>query len=494
MGNKLNEYLGLTPPTILKDYQHASRLYVDNNYGHAPKVGFLYYVKFNLNSEAVPDGEWKEKHQRDIGLLVKKIDLPKFTVTTETLNQYNRKTVVATKLSYTPVNVEFHDDNLDIINKLWMHYYNFYFADEANAFGKNYGNTKYKEKDNLYGIRDHKLTIPFFDSIDIYTLHQQQYTQITLVNPKITEWQHDVLNQAEGNKIQQNRMAVAYEAVMYNYGYIKNNPESQGFITAFYDKNPSPLVIGGNDQNTGSDALGNGQNTGSDALGDQQVFNNVTSSNTQFDKKAREKQFNQLLAVSKGNLNYVNDNGIVKVTPGTYNIASGPLGTVTKTVSGKYALLPSTESQPGIFQVPGGIGINIFKAANTSVDGKIRASPAALIFPPNSIIPSTPSATLPGIPIAVIATATGQRTINIQFTPPESDGGSPITSYSASSEIGGISSTINSSSPGWNTSTFFITGLAVQSPYRFRVRATNSVGTGGYSSYSNTATTYSATT
>ena len=40
----------------------------------------------------------------------------------------------------------------------------------------------------------------------------------------------------------------------------------------------------------------------------------------------------------------------------------------------------------------------------------------------------------------------------------------------------------------------FITGLAVQSPYRFRVRATNSVGTGGYSSYSNTATTYSAKT
>ena len=127
MGNSFSNYLTLTKPTILKDYQHASRLYVDNDYGYAPKVGFLYYVVFNMNSEAIPNGEWKEKIIRDLGLLVKKIDLPKFTVANETLNQYNRKTVVATKITYSPVNVEFHDDNLDIINKLWMNYYDYHF-------------------------------------------------------------------------------------------------------------------------------------------------------------------------------------------------------------------------------------------------------------------------------------------------------------------------------------------------------------------------------
>ena len=109
--------------------------------------------------------------------------------------------------------------------------------------------------------------------------------------------------------------------------------------------------------------------------------------------------------------------------------------------------------------------------------------------------PSNPSASiltnpgLPGIPTGVTATATGQTTINVQFTPPANNGGTAITSYYALSDVGGISSTINSSSPGWNTSTFFITGLATQSPYKFRVQATNSVGTGSYSNYSNTATT-----
>ena len=43
--------------------------------------------------------------------------------------------------------------------------------------------------------------------------------------------------------------------------------------------------------------------------------------------------------------------------------------------------LPPTQNQPGIFNLPGGVGINIFKGINTTVDGKIRANPAAIILP-----------------------------------------------------------------------------------------------------------------
>ena len=412
MGNSFSNYLTLTKPTILKDYQHASRLYVDNNYGYAPKVGFLYYVVFNMNPEAIPNGEWKEKRIRDLGLLVKKIDLPKFTVANETLNQYNRKTVVATKITYSPVNVEFHDDNLDIINKLWMNYYDYHFADEASAENGAFGNTKYSDVNNVYGIYNSGVGKPFFNSIDIYTLHQQNYTQITLVNPKISEWQHDNLNQAEGNKIQQNRMTVAYESVIYNYGSISNNPASSGFTDLFYDKDPSPLQIGGNDLNSPVYVRGE---TGFDTPGSKRIFNPAGKPNTGFDKKAKEQQLRKMLAVSSGNFdvtqaaraygrvggsaqggsalldivtilakNYVNVNGIVRAKAGTYNIASGALGAVTKTAPGKYASPPSTESQAGILTLPGGVGINIFKAFNTGVDGKIRANPAALIFPPRN--------------------------------------------------------------------------------------------------------------
>ena len=111
MSNAFTNYLSSTGYANLRDYQHASRLYVDKNYAYSPKLGFLYYVVFNINPDAIIDQQWRNTGAMDVGLLVKKVDLPKFTIATETLNQYNRKTVVPTKLTYTPVGVEFHDDN-----------------------------------------------------------------------------------------------------------------------------------------------------------------------------------------------------------------------------------------------------------------------------------------------------------------------------------------------------------------------------------------------
>jgi hypothetical protein len=375
MSNKFNQYLSLTPPTVLRDYQHASRLYVDDNYAYSPKVGFLYYVVFNINPDAIIDQQWKNTGAMDVGLLVKKIDLPKFSVVNETLNQYNRKTVVQTKLTYTPVSVEFHDDNIDVINKLWINYYKHYFAD--STYGTSGGvpvafkDTKYGETDYQYGIYNNNTKVPFLTSVEIYSLHQQNFTQVTLINPKITEWAHDSLNQSEGSKTMQNRMNVAYENVLYDYGQIVAETDPPGFASVYYDKTPSPLQVGGNFTNSPTYVK---QETGFDKPGAQRVFGKVGGA---------YKSPNPLLDIASILAkNYVNTKGIVRTRAPAYNIASGALGAVTKTAPGKYYTPPSTENQPGIFNLPGGVGINIFKAINTSVDGKIRANPAAIIFPP----------------------------------------------------------------------------------------------------------------
>ena len=50
MANKFNGFLdsvagsALNPKGNLADYQHASRLYTDNNHALAPKTKFLYHV------------------------------------------------------------------------------------------------------------------------------------------------------------------------------------------------------------------------------------------------------------------------------------------------------------------------------------------------------------------------------------------------------------------------------------------------------------------
>jgi hypothetical protein len=379
MSNAFNNFLSSTGYTKgypnLKDYQHASRLYVDDNYAYSPKVGFLYYVVFNINPYAIIDQEWRNKSSMDVGLLVKKVDLPKFTIATETLNQYNRKTVVPTKLTYTPVSVEFHDDNFDIINKLWVNYYKHYFAD--SSYGTTgevpvaFRDTKYGETDYQYGIYDNNTKVPFLTSVEIYSLHQQNFTQVTLINPKITEWAHDSLNQAEGSKTMQNRLQLAYENVLYDYGQIVAETDPPGFTAVYYDKTPSPLQIAGNPINSPYYVK---KETGFDKPGAQRVFGKVGGA---YNSPNPLLDIATILAK-----NYVNTQGITRTKATGYNIASGALGALTKTAPGKYYTPPSTEYKPGIFNLPGGVGINIFKAFNTSVDGKIRANPAALIFPP----------------------------------------------------------------------------------------------------------------
>ena len=80
------------------DFQHASRLHVDSDLRLAPKQKFLFHVVFNINTNALKSSNFTDRHKNEINMLVKKCDLPKFTIQTETLNQYNRKKIVYTNL------------------------------------------------------------------------------------------------------------------------------------------------------------------------------------------------------------------------------------------------------------------------------------------------------------------------------------------------------------------------------------------------------------
>ncbi len=86
----------------------------------------------------------------------------------------------------------------------------------------------------------------------------------------------------------------------------------------------------------------------------------------------------------------------------------------------------------------------------------------------------------PGAP--TIGTAVpSNSSASVPFTPPASNGGSPITSYTATSSPGGITST----SPG---SPIIVTGLTNGTAYTFTVTATNAIGTGPASAALNSVT------
>lgn len=238
----------------LRDYQHAARLYVDNYYGMAPKASWSYFVEFTIheafaNSKGFPeiDKKWISR-KGDIGLLVKSADLPRFTIGHETINQYNKKSVIQTKMMYNPISITFHDDMDNLVSRLWENYYRYYYADSKipKTFdGRFEPSSQYNNTPYIYGLNNGQ-SFPFFKNIKIYLLNRKKYTSVTLINPMITEWNQGQLDNS-GTKFLESKMTFAYEAVQY-----ENNMKSLGkqslnspLITdRYYDNTPSPLRSG----------------------------------------------------------------------------------------------------------------------------------------------------------------------------------------------------------------------------------------------------------
>ena len=146
--------------------------------------------------------------------MVKTAQLPGYTIDVGTMNQYNRKRVIQTKINYDPVTLTFHDDGGDNVRNLWYNYFAYYYKDPAQDYWmpstngtlgqSGTGNPKYNY--NGRDIYNDVRTIndwgyigesyndatnssegkpPFFLDIKIYGVDQHKYAAYVLVNPII---------------------------------------------------------------------------------------------------------------------------------------------------------------------------------------------------------------------------------------------------------------------------------------------------------------------
>ena len=237
----------------MKDYQHASRLYIDNNFKLMPKQKFLFHVVFNTDETLFVDG-FNANERYELNMLVKACDLPKYNMSMEEKTQYNKKMYTATRIAYEPVNITFHDDHADTVNAFWKKYYEYNIAD---SIGMNNDLTISNTKDDYYDFGNARATTkfgldtpkkskkPYLKGIEIFVLHKQRFTSMTLVNPVIGSFSHDSLDQADGAGVMNNTMQILYETVIYKAGIVNKN-NVPGFATVHYDNSPSPLsVLGG---------------------------------------------------------------------------------------------------------------------------------------------------------------------------------------------------------------------------------------------------------
>jgi hypothetical protein len=234
----------------LRDYQHANRVFATNAYELKPRFKFLFHVSFTLNVQEIPylRGAMGNDDIMNLSLAVKTVDLPKYNVDVETLNQYNRKRIIQKKINYEPVSMTFHDTSDDLVRKMWYLYMSYYYKDPTQKYlapnnnnGEN-GASANQQRGFGYNDRDiyavervgnvndwgyigesfndggSSLTSgkpPFFRDIRIYGMDQHKFAEYVLINPVITAWNHDQYDYTQGAGIMQNTMTVAYETVKY---------------------------------------------------------------------------------------------------------------------------------------------------------------------------------------------------------------------------------------------------------------------------------------
>ncbi len=178
-----------------------------------------------------------------VGFFIKATDLPRVTVETQTLNQYNIRRNVNTHVSYEPLTMTFYDTQDNMFQKYLMNYVNFKSKNWANAnnvrapfqlgsgyvpeFGMRSPITGFGEGGIINGVNlgDVSLTQTSNDNFCSHIVitkemkgdgNTDKSQPITLYNPKIVDISQDQLDYSDGSSPLTWTITWRYES--YEYG------------------------------------------------------------------------------------------------------------------------------------------------------------------------------------------------------------------------------------------------------------------------------------
>jgi len=336
----------------LRDYTHAAKTFRPNAYQYAPKLKFLFHVYFEINPAVYAVGL---STGTNFGLAVKTVKLPSYSFDTHTMNQYNRKRIVQTKIKYDPIDISFHDDNGNSIRNMWYNYYTYYYKDANKPviatsgrqtlvnqlLQTNIGSSDYNSR-NLYqnsitGDEDWgyigdtstpsqtllnstigNSKIPFFKNIQIYGFNQHNFVLYTLINPILTRFSHDTYDYSAGNGTMTNTMTIDYETVKYAEGAVDGKAPSNtvpGFgLDANYDRTLSPIArLGSNQTILGQGGLVDSAGGAIQDLANGNILGAVRTAGTAYNtfKNANLKQ------VAKSDINGILNQATQQALPGS---------------------------------------------------------------------------------------------------------------------------------------------------------------------------------
>lgn len=132
-----------------------------------------------------------------IAFKVKQIDKPRVTMTSQELNNYNKKRIVYTKIDYADATIRIYDTVDNSVLSFWVNYFTYYFGDSRTkssaAESMNPTDAKFID-DTGWGLRPLTEDTNFFNKISVSAFFAGTTTKFSYMNPKITgiDWQqHD---------------------------------------------------------------------------------------------------------------------------------------------------------------------------------------------------------------------------------------------------------------------------------------------------------------
>jgi hypothetical protein len=312
----------------VRDYRHAARIFRSNDFSRAPKAKYSFYVRFitNPNAENSYGVVTDPLAPNELNYLVKNIELPKFDIEVQDLNQYNRKVLVQRQIKYSPITIKFHDDNIGALRRFWQNYYMFYYNDGRYVDAKYKIDDKYLSRStsgssNRWGY-DTGVKVNYIDKIEIYSMYHTNRTQlITLENPIISSFNHDSHDYSEGQGLMEATMTLHYTGVIYDTTY-KNarGRDIPGFgqsSSETYDTSMSPLTLGNPpdtniDPKTGEKYTGTVTNDIMKAASEQYIYTAETHAQAFKQNPSNSAIVSNSQIATMGNSTNINQNNVSK--------------------------------------------------------------------------------------------------------------------------------------------------------------------------------------
>lgn len=211
-----------------------------------PRPKFLFVVRF-VRGAGEGDANWRS----GVSFAVKSVERPKIQPQVQTLNQYNKKRIVNTGLTYSDISIDFHDTTDSLVSSVYHEYLSYYYGDFNRETDNDW---KYDTTmPTFYNTGGFGVIVPddvntpleagyFFEKLECYQFFGGHYVQFDLIHPKITMVDPDAMEYEATNTSSSIRMTMGYESIVMHNQYvpspIMNNPK----IMELYGKQLDGLV------------------------------------------------------------------------------------------------------------------------------------------------------------------------------------------------------------------------------------------------------------